>query len=314
MSFTQQLITSIKEKKSVVCMGLDPRMDQEGQIPFFLIDQYNNANDIIFEFNKRLIDTVSELIPIIKPNIAFYEKYDAIEALKNTIKYAHKHDLLVLLDSKRNDIGSTSEAYAYSNFKVYGGDACTVNAYFGIDGIKPFLEYKNKGVFILVKTSNPSSTEFQDLFSFELDTFEKLELKSESHIDTKDIPESITLKRNYIRMAELVKKWGNRLEIFQNYHNLGVVVGATYPEELKEIRNIVESSFILIPGYGAQGATAQDIKFGFDKNGLGAIVNSSRNIMFAYHSDTKFPPEKFDEAARVVIETMNTLINQQINL
>ncbi len=308
MLFVKKLIESIKDKKSTICMGLDPRMDRELYIPKFVIDQYNNPNDIIFEFNKRLIDIASEIIPIIKPNIAFYEKYDALNALKNTIKYAHKKDLLVLLDAKRNDISSTSEAYAYANFEVYGADACTVNAYFGIDGINPFLQYKNKGTFILVKTSNPSSIEFQDLFSF------KFETKQKSKIRKDDIPNSMIFKRNYIRMAELVKKWGEDLEIFQNYHNLGVVVGATYPNELKKIRTIVKNSYILIPGYGAQRATVKDIKYGFDENGLGAIVNSSRNIIYAYTQKKDYPPEKFDEAAKEKIQQMNILINKEIKL
>ena len=157
MYFIEKLIQAIREKKSVVCMGLDPRLDQEGQIPQYLIDEFQDPNKIILEFNKILIEKASELIPVVKPQIAFYEKYDALSALKDTIKYAQKNDLLVVLDSKRNDIGSTSEAYAYSTFEIYGADACTINAYFGIDGVKPYLEkYKEKGVFVLVKTSNPS--------------------------------------------------------------------------------------------------------------------------------------------------------------
>jgi orotidine-5'-phosphate decarboxylase len=308
MSFINSLVESIKDKKSIICLGLDPRMDQKGEIPKFLIKQYQTPNTIITEFNKRLIDKVKDLIPIIKPNIAFYEKYDALDALKNTINYAHKNDLLVLLDSKRNDIGSTSEAYAYSTFKVYNVDACTVNAYFGIDSVKPFLQYKNKGIFILVKTSNPSSKEFQDLFSFECATIEK------STLNKNEIPDSIIIKKNYIKMAELVKKWGQNLKVYQNYHNLGAVVGATFPGELKEIRRILNHSYILIPGYGAQGARANAIKYGIDKNGLGAIVNSSRNIMFAYRNNKNIPAEKFDEAAKVEIEAMNTQINKEINL
>ena len=163
-------------------MGLDPRMEQEGQIPKYLVDELIEPNKIILEFNKSLIEETCDLIPIIKPQIAFYEKYDALTSLKETIKYAHKNDLLVLLDSKRNDIGSTSNAYADSMFKIYGADACTLNAYLGIDCIKPFLEYKDKGLFILVKTSNPSSRDFQNLFSARLedvpDTQYEIEMKS----------------------------------------------------------------------------------------------------------------------------------------
>ncbi|MHA2089059.1 MAG: orotidine-5'-phosphate decarboxylase, partial [Promethearchaeota archaeon] len=204
MYFIEKLIQLVKEKKSVVSMGLDPRLDKEGEIPQYLIKEFNNPNEIILEFNKILIENTSELIPIVKPQIAFYEKYEALSALKETIKYAHKKDLLVILDAKRNDIGSTSEAYAHSIFKNYGADACTVNAYFGIDGIKPFLDYKEKGIFILVKTSNPSSSDFQNLFSSKIPGIseEVFEYKVTNH----------TLKRNYILMAELVHEWASDLQ------------------------------------------------------------------------------------------------------
>ncbi len=305
MIFVEKLIELIKEKKSVVCMGLDPRMDDEGQIPKYLIDDLNEPNEIITEFNKTLIDNAHDLIPIIKPQIAFYEKYDALTALKETINYARKKDLLIILDSKRNDIGSTSEAYAHSNFKVYGADACTINAYFGIDGVQPFLDYKDKGVFILVKTSNPSSGEFQNIFSAEMQDIPDTQIETTA--------KEIKLERNYIYMARLVNKWGKNLTDFSGYHNLGVVVGATYPDELKKIREILKNSFILIPGYGAQGAQAKEIKYGFNNEGLGGIVNSSRSIMFAYH-DKNYPPEKFGEAAREEIIDMNIKINKEIGL
>ncbi|MFX0186376.1 MAG: orotidine-5'-phosphate decarboxylase [Candidatus Hodarchaeota archaeon] len=306
MIFVEKLIELIKEKKSVVCMGLDPRMDNVGQIPNYLIDEYNKPKKIITEFNKILIDNTYDLIPVIKPQIAFYEKYDALKALKETINYAHKKDLLVILDSKRNDIGTTSEAYAYSTFNVYNADACTLNAYFGIDGIKPYMEkYKEKGLFVLVKTSNPSSREFQNLFS--------VKLKSIPEDETETEQESIKLERNYLQMAKLVKYWGNNLRTFSGYHNLGIVVGATFPRELKIIREITTNSFILIPGYGVQGAQAKDIKYGFRNQGLGAIINSSRDIIFAYH-DKRYPSEKFGEAAREAVIEMNERINKEIEL
>ena len=284
-------------------MGLDPRLEGEGYIPKYLIDQYDDPNKIILEFNKTLIDNTHELIPVIKPQIAFYEKYDALNGLKETIKYAHKHDLLVILDSKRNDIGSTSEAYAYSTFQVYNADACTLNAYFGIDGIRPYLEnYKEKGMFILVKTSNPSSRDFQNLFSIRLDEVSDVEYKIKK--------EYVELERNYIHMAKLVERWTEELPLFSGYSNLGIVVGATFPDELKIIRQITPASYMLIPGYGAQGGSASEIKYGFDKDGLGAIVNSSRNINYAYNQSKTFPPEKFGEAARKEIKTMNLQINK----
>ncbi len=311
--FIQKLIESIKEKKSVVCLGLDPRLGEEGQIPKFLLDENDNdPNKTIFEFNKNLIDFTHDLIPIIKPQMAFYEKYDALDALKKTIKYAHKFDLLVVIDSKRNDIKTTSEAYAHSTFENYKADACTINAYLGEDGITPFLEYEKKGVFILVKTSNPSSSDFQDLFSIKLENI-KDEI-SEINISSKAFKEkNLILKRNYIHIAEFVRNFGKDLPKYSSYHNLGAVVGATYPLELKKIRKITKNSFIIMAGYGAQGGTANNIKYGFEKNGLGGIVNSSRDIMFAYNQYS-YPPEKFGEAARMEVEKMREEINKVIGI
>ena len=306
MHFIERLIQSIKDKKSVVCMGLDPRMDKQGEIPKYLIDELKDPSKIILEFNKNLIDHTSDLIPVVKPQIAFYEKYEALAALKETIKYAHKKDLLVILDSKRNDIGSTSEAYAYSTFKVYNADACTINAYLGFDGIKPYLSYKDKGLFILVKTSNPSSKDFQDIFS--------ARILNVPDSDIEVIVDHITLERNYIHMAKLVSKWGQNLEQISNFHNLGVVVGATYPQELKAIRKIVKNSYVLIPGFGAQGAQAKEIKYGFNDNGLGGIVNSSRGIIYSYNKKEQFSPDKYGEAARDEIIDMNKKINKEVNL
>ncbi len=305
MYFIEKLIQSIRDKKSVVCMGLDPRMDGPGQIPEFLVNEFEDPCKTILEFNKTLIDSAHDLIPIIKPQIAFYEKYEAYNALKETIKYAHRKDLLVILDSKRNDIGSTSEAYAYSNFEVYITDACTINAYLGIDGVNPFLKYKQKGIFILVKTSNPSSSEFQNLFSVRLDEI--------PNSQTKVKIDSVILERNYLQMARLIKEWSKDLEKFYDFQNIGAVIGATFPEEMKSIREILNNSFFLIPGYGAQGAQAKDIKHGFMNNGLGAIVNSSRGIIFAYNKHKK-PPEKFGDAAREEIIDMNNKINKVIGI
>ncbi|MFW9822216.1 MAG: orotidine-5'-phosphate decarboxylase [Candidatus Thorarchaeota archaeon] len=306
MNFIEDLIQSIKEKKSVVSMGLDPRVDKDGEIPQYLIEELENPDKIILEFNKILIEEVFELIPIIKPQIAFYEKYEALNALKETIKYAQKKDLLVILDAKRNDIGSTSEAYAYSMFKNFNADACTINAYLGFDGVKPFLNYKDKGVFILVKTSNPSSSDFQNLFSSKI-------LDVSDEIFEYEVSNQI-LKRNYVLMAELVNDWASDCHKVSGFSNLGVVVGATYPNELKKVRNIVKNSFILIPGYGVQGAQAQDIKFGFLENGLGGIVNSSRGIIYAYSKGKKYSQHDFSKAAKDVIVDMNKKINKEIGL
>ncbi len=306
MHFIEDLLRLVEEKKSVVSMGLDPRMDHEGEIPQYLIEEFDKPDKIILEFNKILIENTCDLIPIVKPQIAFYEKYEALGALKESIKFAHKNDLLVILDAKRNDIGSTSDAYAYSMFKNFNSDACTINAYFGFDGIKPFLKYKEKGIFILVKTSNPSSIEFQDLFSVKLENISP-EI-SEHRVET------TLLKRNYIHMAELVRDWSIHLTNFSGFTNLGTVVGATYPQELKTIRKIVKNSIILIPGYGAQGAQASDIKHGFFKNGIGGIINSSRGIIYAYNKIKKYSPEQFGKASRDEILDMNKRINKEIGI
>ncbi len=306
MFFIERLIQLIEEKQSVVSMGLDPRMDKEGEIPQYLIDELDQPDKIILEFNKILIEEVFDLIPIIKPQIAFYEKYEALNALKETIKFAHKKDILVILDAKRNDIGSTSKAYADSMFKNYGSDACTINAYLGIDGVKPFLDYKQKGVFVLAKTSNSSSSDFQDLFSARVNNI--------SSNTTEITMKTIKLKRNYIQMAELIQDWSKKLKKFNDFTNLGTVVGATYPAELKKIREIVKNSFLLLPGYGAQGARASDIKNGFNNNGLGGIVNSSRGIIYAYNKNKKYSQEDFSKAAKAEIIEMNRRINKEIGL
>ena len=249
MHFIERLIQSIKDKKSVVCMGLDPRLDKQGEIPKYLIDELKDPSKIILEFNKNLIDHASDLIPVVKPQIAFYEKYEALAALKETIKYAHKKDLLVILDSKRNDIGSTSEAYAYSTFKVYNADACTINAYLGFDGIKPYLSYKEKGLFILVKTSNPSSKDFQDIFSARI-----LNVPAS---DVEVTVDHITLERNYIHMAKLVS---NELGVL-----IVLIIGpieaengkvsiknmATEEQKIIDIGDLIDEIYTIIDEYGS---------------------------------------------------------------
>ncbi|UCG70008.1 MAG: orotidine-5'-phosphate decarboxylase, partial [Thermoplasmata archaeon] len=276
-------------------------------IPKYLIEEYDEPNKVILEFNKTLIENVYDLIPVIKPQIAFYEKYDALDALKETINFAHKKDLLVILDSKRSDIGTTSKAYADATFKIYKADACTLNPYLGFDSIQPYIEhYKEKGLFILVKTSNPSSTEFQNLFSVRLDNIDNTQIELEK--------EKVKLVRNYIHVAKLIVEWSKNLPSFLNYNNLGAVVGATFPEELRSVREITKNSFILMPGYGAQGAQAEDIKNGFHKDGLGGIVNSSRAIIYSYATKKEFNSDKFGEAARDQIIKMNKEINQAIGL
>jgi len=305
--FVEKLIQLIKDKKSVVSMGLDPRMDKEGEIPKYLIEQYADPNKVILEFSKTLIENTYDLIPVVKPQIAFYEKYDALDALRETIKIAHKNDLLVILDSKRNDIGSTSKAYADATFKIYKADACTLNPYLGFDSIQPYIEYyKERGLFILVKTSNLSSNEIQNLFSVKIDNISNTQIEIQK--------EKVKLVRNYIQIAKLIVEWSKNLHNFSNYSNIGAVVGATFPQELKSVREIIKNSFILMPGYGAQGAKAEDIKYGFHKDGLGGIINSSRAIIYSYANKKDFNSDRFGEAARDEIIKMNNEINKEIGL
>ena len=251
MNAIDKLIKKIIEKNNKTVMGLDPRYDM---IPDSIKSKYDismegQANAIL-EFNKRLIDATFDIIPAVKPQIAFYEMLGTpgIKAFEETCKYAKLKDLIVIADAKRGDIGSTATAYsnAFLGKDVFDVDFVTVNPYLGIDGIKPFIDdcaKNDKGIFILVKTSNPSSGELQDL---------KLE----------------NGKTVYEQVAELVEKWGENLRGEYGYSSIGAVVGATYPKQLEEIRKIAMHTFFLIPGYGAQGGKAEDIALGFDEKGI----------------------------------------------
>ncbi len=275
MSF-EPLISNIKEKNNPTVMGLDPVLDY---IPKHICDKavaaygdtFKAAGEAILEFNKGLIDAAADLIPAVKPQSAFYEMYgiEGLIALEKTIEYAKAAGLYVILDVKRNDIGSTAEAYANafigetqlfgSKSKATPVDCVTVNPYLGIDGVKPFIDTAaayDKSMFILVKTSNKSSGDFQDL----------------------EIGDS-TLYRN---VAAKVEEWGAPYISESGYSPCGAVVGATYPRQLTELRAAMPHTFFLIPGYGAQGGAANDIVGAFDKNKSGAIVNSSRALMCAY--------------------------------
>jgi len=171
-NFADELISQIREKKSIICIGLDPRLPDDKEtyyIPQFLVNEFNDNSKVIFEFNKRLIDATVEFTPIYKPNIAFYEKYEALTGLKKTIKYIQNKNALVILDAKRGDIGTTCQVYASNLFEGYNADSITLNSYFGSDGVEPFISYKEKGFFTQVKNSNKSSVEFQDLFSIHLE-------------------------------------------------------------------------------------------------------------------------------------------------
>ena len=254
----EKLSELIGKKSNPTVMGLDPMLSY---VPQFIRDG-KSVSEALFEFNKGLIDCTADLIPAIKPQSAFYEQYgsEGMKALDLTIEYAAKAGLYVILDVKRNDIGSTAEAYANAFLSEGTGiDCITVNPYLGTDGIKPFVtkaKETGKSMFILVKTSNPSSADFQDL-------------------DCGGLP-------LYRRVADKVVEWGSDSIASDGYNICGAVVGATYPKQLEELRIAMPNTFILVPGYGAQGGTSQDIISAFDANGGGAIVNSSRGLMCAY--------------------------------
>ncbi|MCR4840469.1 MAG: orotidine-5'-phosphate decarboxylase [Lachnospiraceae bacterium] len=300
-----KLINEIKKKNAPIVVGLDPTM---AHIPDCIKEKafgmygetLEGAAEAIWEFNKAIIDSTYELIPAVKPQIAMYEAFGVpgVLAFKNTVDYCKEKGLVVIGDVKRGDIGSTSAAYAQGHLgrvqvgsKSYCGfdeDFATVNPYLGSDGIKPFLDVckeENKGIFVLVKTSNPSSGEFQDRL-----------------IDGKPL---------YEYVGEKVNEWGSEA-MGSTYSNVGAVVGATYPEMGKVLRKIMPKAYILVPGYGAQGGKAADLKPYFNEDGLGAIVNSSRGIIAAYKSDKykeRFAPENFADASRQAVIDMIEDIN-----
>lgn len=295
----QQLIQNIKKTKAPVCVGLDPMLSY---IPEYILqasfktfgETLEGAADAIWNFNKEIIDYTWELVPCVKPQIAMYEQFGTwgLLAYEKTVRYCQEKGLLVIGDAKRGDIGSTSAAYATAHLgKVKVGNALctafntdflTVNPYLGTDGVKPFVDVckaEDKGLFVLVKTSNPSSGEFQDK------TFEGRPL--------------------YELVAEKVVEWGRDC-MDGSYSNVGAVVGATYPEMSAVLRKQMPHTYFLVPGYGAQGATAKDLKPCFNEDGLGAIINSSRGIIAAYKQEkyAKFGPEHFAEASRQAVLDM----------
>ena len=252
------------------------------------------AAEAIWQFNKEIVDATYDLIPAVKPQVAMYEQFgiEGVKAFKKTVDYCHEKGLVVIGDVKRGDIGSTSEAYAVGHlgkvkvgsqqFAGFDEDFATVNPYLGSDGIKPFIKVckeENKGLFILVKTSNPSSGEFQDRL-----------------IDGRPL---------YEWVGEQVDAWGKE-HMGDSYSYIGAVVGATYPEQGKVLRKLMPKTFILVPGYGAQGGRGKDLVHFFNEDGLGAIVNSSRGIIAAYKQEAyaKFGAENFGDASRAAVEAM----------
>lgn len=308
-NFADQLIEAIKKKGNPICVGLDPRLEQ---IPDFLLAKIQKDSDLsptemaataLLEFNKGIIDAVADLVPVVKPQIAFYEIYgaDGIRAYQQTLKYAKEKGVLTIADAKRNDIGSTAAAYAQSFLgeveifpgtenevvaPIFDADSLTINAYLGWDGVRPFVEECEKydrGLFVLVKTSNKSSGDLQDLVM--------------------DDGRAV-----YEIMGHYVDSWGADYIGESGYSLIGAVVGATYPEEAKKLRRIMPNSIFLVPGYGAQGGGAEDVAPCFNADGLGAIINSSRGIIFAYEKMEDFRPAAYAEAARTaVLEMQNDL-------
>ncbi len=292
MNAIDRLINKIKETNNPTVIGLDPRYEL---LPKCVLEKYPNTlegvSQAIVEYNKALIDETYDVIPAVKPQIAFYEMFGipGMKAFEETCKYAKQKGMIVIADIKRGDIGSTAQGYSNAYLgktkigekeeSIFDVDFVTVNPYMGTDCVKPFIEdckKYGKGIFILVKTSNPSSGELQDV---------KLENGEEV----------------YVKVAKLVEEWGKDLRGENGYSSIAAVVGATYPKQLKEIREIAPHTYFLIPGYGAQGGKVEDIALGFDKNGLGGIVNASRSLMCAYKSELwkdKFAEKDYAKATR----------------
>ena len=295
----QKLIANIKKTNAPIVVGLDPmlsyvpeQVQKKAYAEFG--ETLEGAAEAIWQFNKEIIDHTYDLIPAVKPQVAMYEQFGipGMAAFKKTVDYCKEKGLVVIGDIKRGDIGSTSAAYATGHlgrvqigsksYVPFDEDFVTVNPYLGSDGVNPFIDVckeEKKGLFILVKTSNPSSGEFQDQL-----------------IDGKPL---------YELVGERVAQWGESC-MGEEYSYIGAVVGATYPEMGKALRKIMPKSYILVPGYGAQGGKGKDLAHFFNEDGLGAIVNSSRGIIAAYKQEAyaKFGAENFGDASRAAVEAM----------
>ena len=294
-----KLISNIRKTNAPIVVGLDPMLNyipEHIQKKAFVEfgETLEGAAEAIWQYNKGIVDATCDLIPAVKPQIAMYEQFGipGLIAYKKTVEYCKAKDLVVIGDIKRGDIGSTSAAYAVGHLgqvqvgsKKYAGfdeDFATVNPYLGSDGVKPFMDVckeEKKGIFVLVKTSNPSSGEFQDRV-----------------IDGRPL---------YELVGEKVAQWGDEL-MGDGYSYVGAVVGATYPEMGKVLRKIMPKTFILVPGYGAQGGKGADLVHFFNEDGLGAIVNSSRGIIAAYKQEKykEFGAENYADASRAAVKDM----------
>ena len=294
-----QLVANIKKTGAPIVVGLDPMLnyvpEQVQQKAFADYGEtLEGAAEAIWQFNKEIVDKTYDLIPAVKPQIAMYEQFGlpGLAAFKKTVDYCKEKGLVVIGDIKRGDIGSTSAAYAVGHigkvkvgsktYAPFDEDFVTVNPYLGSDGVNTFLDVckeEKKGIFVLVKTSNPSSGEFQD-----------------QKIDGRPL---------YELVGEKVAAWGSEV-MGDEYSYVGAVVGATYPEMGKVLRKVMPKAYILVPGYGAQGGKGKDLVHFFNEDGLGAIVNSSRGIIAAYKQEqyAKFGAENFGDASRAAVETM----------
>lgn len=303
-----ELVKKIQKTKAPIVVGLDPML---AYVPEHIQkrafgefgETLGGAAEAIWQFNKEIVDKTCDLIPAVKPQIAMYEQFgvEGLKAFQRTCDYAKSKGLVVIGDVKRGDIGSTSAAYAVGHlgrvqvgsktYAPFDEDFATVNPYLGSDGVKPFIDVckqENKGLFILVKTSNPSSGEFQDRL-----------------IDKRPL---------YELVGEQVARWGEE-HMGERYSYIGAVVGATYPEIGKVLRKLMPKTYILVPGYGAQGGKGADLAHYFNEDGLGAIVNSSRGIIAAYRQEAyaSFGAENFADASRQAVLDMIADINGALN-
>lgn len=300
-----RLIAAIWQKQNPTVAGLDPKLSY---IPGFLKkasfarygETLEGAADAILAFNKGLIDALAPIVPAVKPQCAYYEQYgwQGMRTLCETIRYAQKKGLYVITDGKRNDIGTTMQAYANAHLgttdvegsgaEAFGGDALTVNPYLGTDGIAPLLpvcKARDRSVFVLVKTSNPSSGELQD----------------------RTFSDGGTL---YGAVGSLCEAWGADSRGADGYSRVGAVVGATYPAQLAELRAALPHTFFLVPGYGAQGGGAKDVAPAFDKRGLGAIINASRSILTAWQKAGAAPEDYAAAAAAEAVRMRDSIVGE----
>lgn len=302
-----RLIANIKKTNAPIVVGLDPMMKF---IPGFITraafaeygETLQGAAQAIWQYNKGIVDAVCDLIPAVKPQIAMYEQFgvEGVGVFHKTVEYCKQKGLVVIGDVKRGDIGSTSEAYAVGHlgkvtvgsksYAAFDEDFATVNPYLGSDGINPFIKVcreENKGIFVLVKTSNPSSGELQDRL-----------------VDGRPLYEIV---------GEQVARWGSGC-MGQEYSAVGAVVGATYPEQGKILRRIMPKAYILVPGYGAQGGKGVDLVHFFNEDGLGAIINSSRGIIAAWQQEAyaRFGEDGYADASRQAVLDMREDIAQAL--